>query len=196
MSEEHNGVPESTELEVLPSAGVDESPLTDEAVQEELGRLQQEVDNLREMYLRKLADFENYRKRQEREMEEFRRSANAGLIRDCLPVLDNLERALSAPCGDGDGLREGVQLVLRQFKDMLGRYGVVEIDPIGQAFDPTAHEAIAKRPTPGSEDSSVIEVLQKGYRLSDRLLRPALVVVAAGAAGDAGDATRGEGTGG
>jgi len=150
----------------------------DEAIHEELARLQAEVDKLREMYLRKLADFDNYRKRQEREAEEFRRFANASLIRDCLPVVDNLERALAVPGDGGGGVREGVELVLRQFKEVLARYGVVEIDPQGLAFDPSLHEAIGRQERSDVEENTVVSVMQKGYLFGERLLRPALVVVA------------------
>ncbi|HUK14673.1 MAG TPA: nucleotide exchange factor GrpE [Thermoanaerobaculaceae bacterium] len=158
--------------------GLEVAPVGDEAINEELAKLQQEVSNLKELYLRKLADFDNYRKRQEREMGDFRRLANAGLIRDCLPVLDNLERALGAPAGDATGLRQGVELVLRQYKEVLGRYGLVEIDPMGEAFDPTLHEAIQRREVADVTEITVVQVLQKGYRMGDKLLRPALVIVA------------------
>lgn len=150
----------------------------EETIQDELAKLQQEVTNLKELYLRKLADFDNYRKRQEREMVEFRSSANAELIRECLPVLDNLERALEVPGGDDSGLRRGVELVVRQYQGVLARYGLVQIDPLGAAFDPTAHEAIQRQEVAGIEETKVVQVLQKGYRLGERLLRPALVVVA------------------
>ena len=144
----------------------------------ELARLQQEVDRFKELYLRKMADFENYRKRQEREMVEFRRLANADLLRELFPVLDNLERALEAPGSEGSGLRAGVELVLRQFKEILGRFGVVEIDPQGLPFDPTVHEALARHETAGVAENTVVQVLEKGYLLGERLLRPARVVVA------------------
>jgi molecular chaperone GrpE len=167
--------PQTTELE--PST--EESATgVDEAIQEELQTLQQEITHFRELYLRKLADFDNYRKRQEREMVEFRRYSNAELMRDCLPVLDNLERALAAPGGDGKGLREGVELVLRQFKEILGRHGLSEVDPIDNPFDPALHEAIQRYEVSGVQEATVVQVLQKGYRLGERLIRPALVIVA------------------
>src|SRR5512136_946274 len=106
--------PQTTDIEPVAEEG---ATGVDEAIQEELQTLQREITHFRELYLRKLADFDNYRKRQEREMVEFRRYSNAELMRDCLPVLDNLERALTAPGGDGKGLREGVELVLRQFRE-------------------------------------------------------------------------------
>ena len=151
--------------------------VSDEALQE-IQTLQQEISRFKELYLRKLADFDNYRKRQEREMGEFRRYANAEVMRDCLPVLDNLERALAAPGASTGGLREGVELVLRQFKDVMGRHGLSEIDPVGQPFDPAVHEAISRNESSGCTQPTVVQVLQKGYVLGERLIRPALVTVA------------------
>jgi molecular chaperone GrpE len=150
----------------------------EDALQQEMANLQQEISRFKELYLRKLADFDNYRKRQEREMGEFRRFAKAELMRDCLPVVDNLERALAVPGGDGSGLREGVELVLRQFKDVLARNGLSEVDPLEQPFDPTQHEAISRHEVPGVGEPTVVQVLQKGYVLGERLIRPALVIVA------------------
>ena len=173
-----------------------EPPLSDkDALQEELSNLQQEIARFRELYLRKLADFDNYRKRQEREMGEFRRYANAELLRDCLPVLDNLERALAVPGGAASGLRQGVELVLRQFKDVLGRSGLSEVDPIDRPFDPTLHEAISRNEDTRYQEPTVVQVLQKGYLLGERLIRPALVIVAVPAGsvrqGDAGQSSEG-----
>jgi molecular chaperone GrpE len=168
------------EIEVVDTGldAVETTPVADEAIQEELQNLQQEISKFKELYLRKLADFDNYRKRQEREMVEFRRYSNAELVRDCLPVLDNLERALAAPGGDNSGLRQGVELVLRQFKEILGRHGLTEVDHVDQLFDPTFHEAIQKYEDATVEQATVMQVLQKGYRLGERLIRPALVIVA------------------
>jgi molecular chaperone GrpE len=149
-----------------------------EVIQAELVALQSEVERLKELYLRKMADFDNFKKRQEKSMAEFRKLANADLIRDCLPVLDNLERALAIESSVESGIRQGVELVLKQLRDVLGRYGLVEVDPVGMPFDPTVHEAIQRREQADIEDATVVEALQKGYMLNDRLLRPALVVVA------------------
>jgi len=153
----------------------------DDAFQEELANLQHEIVRFKELYLRKLADFDNYRKRQEREMGEFRRYAKADLMRDCLPVLDNLERALAVPGADSSGLREGVELVLRQFRSKLERYQVKVIESVGLPFDPRFHEAISQAPSAEAKPGSVLHELQKGYLIGDKLLRPAMVVVAAAA---------------
>jgi molecular chaperone GrpE len=151
----------------------------EDPLQAELARLQQEAGHLRELYLRKLADFDNFRKRKDKEMSDFRRQANAEMLRDLLPVVDNLERALTAGGDDAGGVRAGVELTLRQFKDVLSRHGVSEVDPMGAPFDPSEHEAVSRLNTPTAEPNTVVQVLQKGYRLGDRLLRAALVVVAA-----------------
>ena len=161
----------------MESTGKSEEPIVDE-IEVEVTRLQQEVDRLRELYLRKMADFDNYRKRQERDMVEFRRFAHADLLRDCLPVVDNLERALAAPAGNGGGsVQTGVELVLRQFKEILARYGLSEVNPLGEPFDPSFHEAFQRQEMEGVAENTVVQVLQKGYLLGERLLRPALVVV-------------------
>lgn len=168
------------------------SETVDQALQEELARLQEELSRFRELYLRKLADFENFRKRKEREMEDFRLAAHADLLRDVLPVLDNLERALAVPEGDGSGIRAGVELVLRQLKDVLCRYGLAEIDPLAQPFDPRYHEAIARQEREDVTEEVVLEVLQKGYMLREKLLRPALVVVGVPVKGEIPEASEGE----
>lgn len=172
---------EIVELDVLGEGDAAEAPEPpgEDPIQAELTRLQQEAGQLRELYLRKLADFDNYRKRKDKEMADYRRQSNADLLRDLLPVVDNLERALAVGSDDAGGVRIGVELTLRQFKDVLGRHGVTEVDPDGQQFDPSLHEAVSRLHTVGAEPDTVVQVLQKGYRLGDRLLRAALVVVAA-----------------
>jgi molecular chaperone GrpE len=161
--------------DVAESAGV---PAEDQ-IQTELARLQKEAGLLREQYLRKLADFDNFRKRKDKEMSDFRKQANADLLRELLPVVDNLERALAAAGDDPGGVRTGVELTLKQFRDVLARHGIVELNPEGQPFDPSEHEAVTRLHAEGVEANTVVQVLQKGYRLGDRLLRAALVIVAA-----------------
>jgi len=180
---------ESTETEG-PAEADAEAQLAEPAgdvVQAELARLRQEAGQMRELYVRELANFDNYRKRKEKEIAEFRRQANAELIRELLPVIDNLERALAASTGDAAGLRAGVELTHRQFMDVLARLGVDEVDPLGQTFDPTLHEAVSRLRTDRDEPNTVVQVLLKGYRLGDRLLRAALVVVAVPMAAGAPD---------
>ena len=136
-----------------------------------------ELAELRERHLRLRADFENYRKRMDREREERSRRALIEPLRDLLPVVDNLERALAAP-GTSDDLRHGVEMIVRQFIDTLRRFGVEEIAAVGLPFDPQFHEAVAREERADVEVPTVIAELQKGFLLNDRLLRPAMVRVA------------------
>jgi molecular chaperone GrpE len=146
-----------------------------------------ELDAMREKYLRALADFDNYRKRIERERGETARSAVAEPLRGFLGVVDNLDRALRAG-GSLDDLKSGVEMILRQTEDLLKRYGVEEIDAVGQPFDPAIHEAVIRYEDPEAEEQTVSEQFQKGYRYHGRLLRPAMVKVAVPKEGDgAGD---------
>ena len=129
-------------------------------------------------YLRLAADFDNYRKRVAREHAELTTRANERLVNELLPVLDDLERALEAAAEHEEAkLEEGVQLVHRSLASLLERHGLQEIDTEG-AFDPHVHEALLAQPGEGAEEGSVLQVLQKGYRLGDKVLRPARVIVA------------------
>ena len=129
-------------------------------------------------YLRLAADFDNYRKRVAREHSELTARANERLVNELLPVLDDLERALEAAAEHEEAkLEEGVQLVHRSLAALLERHGLKEIETEG-AFDPHVHEALLAQPAEGAEEGSVLQVLQKGYRLGDKVLRPARVIVA------------------
>jgi molecular chaperone GrpE len=131
-----------------------------------------------EAYLRLAADFDNYRKRVAREQTELYRRANERLLHELLPVLDDLERALEAAAEHEEAkLEEGVRLVHRSLLGLVERHGLSEIETDG-AFDPHVHEALLAQPAEGAEEGSVIQVLQKGYRLGDKVLRPARVIVA------------------
>jgi len=129
-------------------------------------------------YLRLAADFDNYRKRVAREHVELTARANERLVNELLPVLDDLERALEAAAEHEEAkLEEGVQLVHRSLASLLERHGLREIETEG-AFDPHVHEALLAQPAEDAEQGSVLQVLQKGYRLGDKVLRPARVIVA------------------
>jgi molecular chaperone GrpE len=131
-----------------------------------------------EAYLRLAADFDNYRKRVARDQAELFSRANEHLLNELLPVLDDLERALEAASQHEEAkLEEGVELVHRSLSSLLARHGLTEIETEG-AFDPHVHEALLAQPADGAEEGSVLQVLQKGYRLGDRVLRPARVIVA------------------
>ena len=130
----------------------------------------------RERYLRLYADFENLKKRVERERIEHRLRATESLLSRLLPVLDNFERALAARAGE-DGLRAGVQMIYRQLFDELRREGLRPVEALGQTFDPTIHEAVATTSDSGLPPHTVVGELQRGYFFGDRLLRPSLVRV-------------------
>jgi molecular chaperone GrpE len=150
--------------------------------------LAKERDELKDQLLRRRADFENYRKRVERDKELAALDAKAQVLSGLLASLDNLERALQAPAGSDKTLREGVELTYRSLMAFLESQGVVIKDPTGEMFDPQIHQALLHEPAPGFADGTIVEVFRKAYFLKDRLLRPALVKVAKGADGDgAGD---------
>jgi molecular chaperone GrpE len=129
-------------------------------------------------YLRLAADFDNYRKRVAREQVEWTSRANERLLNELLPVLDDLERALEAAAEHEEAkLEEGVRLVHRSLLGLVERHGLSEIETEG-AFDPHVHEALLAQPGEGAEQGDVLQVLQKGYRLGDKVLRPARVIVA------------------
>lgn len=136
---------------------------------------------MRDRYLRTLADFDNYRKRAEREKQDFFKYALAGTIKDLLPVLDNFDRALEH-AEEGDDFHRGVLLIYKQLFDVLQKNGLKPIDEKGVPFDPNIHEAVVTEENANVPSHSVLDVLQKGYFLHDRLLRPALVKVAVGGA--------------
>lgn len=140
-------------------------------------RAEAEVAVLREGKVRLLADFDNYRKRADREREDTRRFAVGEPLRDVLEVADNLERALAAQ-GSHEDLRRGVEMIAKQTQEVLRRHQVVEVPAAGQPFDPAFHEAVARVEDPTVSVAMVLDVYQRGYRLHDRLLRPALVRVA------------------
>jgi molecular chaperone GrpE len=160
--------------------GLEEVPGTSEpGLEEELDALRTERDALRDAVLRRRADFENYRKRVERDRHTAAQEALAAVFREVVGTVDNLERALSAGGGSSEELREGVQLTYRELLGLLESHDVVAIDPAaGDAFDPTVHQALLHEPVRGFPEGSVAEVLRKGYTFGERLLRPALVKVA------------------
>ena len=151
-----------------------------------------EVEELRERSMRTLADFENYRKRIQRERAEEGKYAYVPVIREFLTVVDNLERALTAEASV-DNLQKGVELILQQMQDLIRRFGVSRIDAAGQMFDPNLHEAVSREEDADVEAPTVVEEFQPGYQMHDRLLRPAIVKVAmppvSPEAGGASDAT-------
>jgi molecular chaperone GrpE len=137
------------------------------------------VDEFRDRYLRTLADFENFRKRSEREKNDFQRYALAGMVRDLLPVLDNFDRGLDH-AEEGDEFHKGMALIYKQLFDVLQRHGLKPITESGVRFDPNIHEGVVRVEDASVPSHTVVEVMQKGYFLHDRLIRPAMVKVAVG----------------
>lgn len=168
------------------SAAADEAAGEGRQVEKDLDALladtQRERDEYLELAKRTKADFENFRKRMSAEVQAAAGRGKAEVIREVVPVLDDLERGLEAagldPEGDApDGLAHGVLLVFRSLREALARNGVEAVDPKGEKFDPNLHEALSAQPVDGAESGTIVEVLQKGYRLGDQLIRPARVVV-------------------
>ena len=141
--------------------------------------VEQDLREFRDRYLRTLADFENFRKRSEREKQDYFKYAMAGVIKDLLPVLDNFDRALEH-AEEGDDFHRGVSLIYKQLFDVLRRHGVRVIDEANVRFDPNIHEGVVTEENADVPSHTVVAVLQKGYFLHDRLLRPAMVKVATG----------------
>lgn len=141
--------------------------------------LRQENRELRDRVMRTMADYENFRKRAEREKQDFFRYALAGTMRELLPVLDNFERALEHS-EENDDFHKGVSLIYKQLTETLTKAGLTVIDQSNVKFDPNIHEAVVREEDPSVPSHTVVAVLQKGYFLHDRLLRPALVKVAVG----------------
>ena len=150
-------------------------------VGEDPAAARRERDEFRDLLLRKTAEFDNYRKRVERERREQASLAAADVLTELLPLVDNLERALASIPDEGaaSAYKRGVELIHKQLVELLTRRGVTVIDPLGELFDPNLHEAVTREPAGGRRDGEVVEVLGRGYRLGDRLLRAALVKVAA-----------------
>jgi molecular chaperone GrpE len=139
-----------------------------------------EAARLKDAWLRTAADFDNFRKRARREVEDAKRGAREELLKGLLPVFDNLERAIQSAqrAGDVKGMADGLSMVLRQFVDALGREGIARVPTVGRPFDPSVHEAIQQVETSEHEPGTVIAEVQPGYTQGERLVRPAMVIVA------------------
>lgn len=183
--EEYCPPPEGEENQVQPEAGA-EGEAGGEADESQevsgllsrLEELNKEKEELFQNYLRLRADFENYRRRTREELSQAREKATEDVVLKILPVLDNLERAVNS-YGDAEKWREGVQMVLRQFQELLAGEGVAPIQAVGEIFDPQRHEAVAREIVLDQPENVIIDELQKGYLFKDKTLRPSLVKVAA-----------------
>lgn len=149
------------------------------AAEDKIHSIQKDLEELKDRHLRKLAEFENHKKRSERERQEYFKIALAGFVHDFLPVMDNFERALehARPADLESDFGQGVAIIRKQLSELWKRYGLIPIDTSG-TFDPNLHEAVATEETDAVPPNTIREVLQKGYFLNDRLIRPAFVKVA------------------
>ncbi len=181
MNEQPNATPDGAEAEKAAASAVmdDLDALRNRAEQAERDR-----DELRDLAKRTRADFENYQKRMQRDLAQERRYAHGPLAADLLPVLDNLDRATAAAkqAGETGPLVQGVAMVQAQVLDVLRRYGITPIEAQGQPFDPNLHQAVMQQPSNTVPPGTVLQVLEQGYRIHDRVLRPARVVVSAATA--------------
>ncbi len=144
-----------------------------------LDALRREKDALQDRLLRTAAEFDNYRKRVDRDRRDQADAAVADALEDLFPIMDNLERALQAPPGaDADAYRKGVELIHRQMADLLRKRGVKAVEAVGTDFDPNYHQAVVQEVSADHRDGEVMEELRRGYMLGERLLRPAMVKVA------------------
>jgi molecular chaperone GrpE len=151
-------------------------------LEQKLAETQADAARLRDQLLRTAADFENFRKRSRREMDDAHRRGREGAIKDLLPVFDNLERAATHAEGvqDTKSVADGLRIVLKQFLDTLDKIGVTRISAMGQPFDPSLHEAIQHMPSAEVPAGTVLAEVQPGYRMGDHLLRASMVVVSKG----------------
>jgi molecular chaperone GrpE len=173
-----NNPPSSTEtpIEAEPTATSEASEA--QALKARVAELEARNAELQETVLREKAELENQRRRLHRDLEQARRYANEKLLNELLPVYDGLEMGLQSQGGDVAAVREGLALTLKSLLKVGESNGLVQIDPLGQPLDPQQHHAVSMVEAPGQAPGTVVSVLQKGYVLNDRLLRPALVAVA------------------
>ena len=175
MTEDENTDPEGKDVN-------EEETEVDASTEEEVtSTTEGEIEALKDKLLRTVAESENIRRRASRDIENAHKYANEKLLEDLLPVLDSLEKALELPdqSDDAKAVLEGIEISLRMFRETLERGGVLIVDPLGEPFDPSKHEALAMVPNEEVEPNSVIEVVQKGYLLNERVVRAARVVVSA-----------------
>jgi molecular chaperone GrpE len=152
-----------------------------ESLEERLHAAEARAEENHERFLRIMAEFENYKKRMDREMNDYRKYANESLIKDILPIVDNLERALETTDENNEkasrAMREGVEMTLKGLLSSLEKFGVVAFESLEKPFDPNFHHAVMQEESAGHSQNTVVQELQKGYLIGDRLLRPAMVTV-------------------
>ena len=162
-----------------PAAASEPAADTAPAAEAPIDQLQRERNDYYDRLLRKTAEFDNFRKRVERERRELSEWAAADVLADLLAVMDDFERALATPAPEeAERYRAGVELIHRALADLVRKRGVTAIDTVGADFDPHLHQAVSYEEVPGARDGEVVQELRKGYKLGERLLRPAMVKVA------------------
>jgi len=163
-------------------AAEDQAASQGQAAAPDVSQLQKERDDYYDRLLRQAAEFDNYRKRTDRERQQLAEAAASDLIKELLPLVDDLERAIKADAGSegADSIRRGVEMIHKQLAEMLRKRGVTPIEALGREFDPHYHMAVSYEPAEGRPDGEVIEEFSRGYLLGDRLLRPSMVKVAKG----------------
>ena len=184
MSEEpndKNGAAVETEAETAaPASGTTPSTREPQAPADPVADAKAEAPRFKEQWMRSAADFDNFRKRSRKELEDTRKAGREELLKDLLPVFDNLERAMTSAerATEVKPVSDGLKMVLRQFVDTLGRSGITKVPTIGQQFDPGLHEAIQQVETDEHSPGTVVAEVQPGYLQGERLIRAAMVVVA------------------
>jgi molecular chaperone GrpE len=178
---DHNRGNEGEASRYSSSAGAQEPAEGDAPISNEVAELRTQLDEAKERALRVQAEWENFRKRARRDIEEERRYADLRLLGDLLPVLDNVQRAIEAATksADGGGLLEGIKLVKQQMENVLAQHQCQRIEALNHPFDPHMHEAVLQQPSSEVAPNTVMQVVREGFMLHDRVIRPAQVIVAA-----------------
>jgi molecular chaperone GrpE len=176
VNEEDKNIQPNSDLE---DGTADQSGCSD--LEKSLAVKDEEVKSLNERYLRLAAEFENYKRLAQRDQRDQAKFANETLLKDLIPLVDNLQRAVdfSKSSAGSDQLTQGVQLTLKKFLETLSKFGVKQVSSVGEPFDPTRHEAVAKIESGNQPENTIIQEHQPGYLLHDRIVRPAMVTVAA-----------------
>ncbi|RJX29584.1 MAG: nucleotide exchange factor GrpE [Dethiobacter sp.] len=168
------------EVDAAPEPVEEGGEITMEVLQKKIEELEQEKEEMKNRLLRMQADFDNFRRRMRTEKEEMVNYANFNLLQKLLPVIDNLERALLASENSPEGIMEGLGMIIKHFMELLNKEGVIPIDSVGKPFDPNCHEAVLREECSDYPPGTVVQELQKGYMINDKVLRASMVKVSAG----------------
>lgn len=179
MNETEDLKPESPDAAESPKEAAEETP---PSLEEQLALVEQELEDQKDRALRAQAEFENVRKRMVREADQLRQYAVASLVGDLLPLLDNLSRAIAAgeSTGNIEELLKGLQMVSNSFEETLARFGLTKIKAVDEMFDPNKHEALQQVPSPDHEPMQIVQEVETGWQLHDRVIRPSKVIVSSG----------------